>query len=61
MEPGSQSVRSPERANKGAADMIGVIIALLTLIVPLAVIAYYSGEPEPLPSTSYLRPPARSR
>ncbi|MBW4691891.1 MAG: hypothetical protein KME27_08985 [Lyngbya sp. HA4199-MV5] len=59
MEPGSHSVSSSERSTSRTADMIGVIIALLTLIVPLAVIAHYSGDSEPLQPSGFVRSPAK--
>lgn len=61
MESGSQSVNAPARSRNCAADVVGVVIALVTLIVPLAVIAYYSGESQPLPSVGYAKPEANSR
>ncbi|MBW4472905.1 MAG: hypothetical protein KME45_21385 [Stenomitos rutilans HA7619-LM2] len=61
MEPGSQSVSPSERSTNRAANIIGGIIALFTLIVPLAVIAHYSSESRPLSTSESVRPPARSR
>ena len=50
MEPGSLPANPSERSTSRAADFIGTIIALLTLIVPLAVIAYYSSGLESPPA-----------
>jgi hypothetical protein len=41
--------------------MIGVAIAMLTLIAPLAVIAYYSGSSAPSFSSGYALPQASGR
>ncbi|GAB4154613.1 MAG: hypothetical protein Fur0046_34520 [Cyanobacteria bacterium J069] len=48
MEPGSRTDASPEPFISGAADIAGTFIALLTLIVPVAAIAYFST---PTPSS----------
>ncbi|XGW00533.1 MAG: hypothetical protein ACAF41_16560 [Leptolyngbya sp. BL-A-14] len=61
MESGSQSVNSPDRSRNWAADVFGFVIALVTLIAPLAVIAYYSGESSSLPSVGYTQSGANSR
>ncbi|XHX80537.1 MAG: hypothetical protein RBJ76_11585 [Stenomitos frigidus ULC029] len=46
MESGSQPASTTERSTHRFAELVGVVIALLTLTVPLAVIAYYSGGVE---------------
>jgi len=61
MEPESQSVSPSEQSTNRAAGMIGVAIAILTLIAPLAVIAYYSGGSDSLPSGGYALPQANGR
>jgi hypothetical protein len=44
MEPGSQAETSPEPSPNRLADVLGTLIALLTLIVPSVAIAYFSSE-----------------
>jgi hypothetical protein len=43
MESGSQSASSPERSSNRFADIIGTLIALLTLTIPLIVVGHYSN------------------
>jgi len=43
MESGSQPASTTGRSTHRFAELVGVVIALLTLTVPLAVIAHYSG------------------
>lgn len=61
MESGGQSGRSLERSTSRLADFVGIVIALLTLTLPLAVIAYYSSSAEPLPPANQLLQPSGSR
>ncbi len=58
MEPGSPSSNSSEPPNYKWADIIGALIALITIAVPTLVIAYYSSNAaiEILPQTSYSPP-----
>lgn len=58
MEPGSPSGNSSEPLNCKWADIIGALIALITIVVPTLVIAYYSSNAtmEILPQTSYSPP-----
>lgn len=44
MEPGSQAETSPEPTSNRLADLLGTLIALLTLIIPGVAIAYFSSE-----------------
>ena len=43
MESGSQSGDPPERVSHRLADVVGTIIALLTLTVPIVAIAHFSS------------------
>jgi hypothetical protein len=43
MESGSQASEPPERASVRIADVVGTLIALLTLSVPIATIAHFSS------------------
>lgn len=61
MEPGGTSASRSERSTNRTADFIGIVIAILTLTVPLAVIAYYSSGLEAPPSTNYATQRAESR
>jgi hypothetical protein len=45
MQSGSQSDSSPDRPTNHFPEIIGVFIALLTLMLPLTVIAHYSSQP----------------
>jgi hypothetical protein len=42
MEPGSRADNPPEQASSKLADIVGTLIAILTLIMPMVAIAYYS-------------------
>ncbi|MBD2021968.1 hypothetical protein H6F43_17455 [Leptolyngbya sp. FACHB-36] len=44
MQPASQSTSSPERQANKFADFLGILIAVLTLALPLAMIAHYSSR-----------------
>ena len=44
VESGSQPASSLERPTNLLAELVGTCIALLTLILPLLVIAYYSNS-----------------
>lgn len=44
MQSGSHSSRSLERQTNRLAEFLGILIALLTLTLPLFVIAYYSSN-----------------
>ena len=60
MESGSQPASTTGRSTHRFAELVGVAIALLTLTVPLAVIAYYSGGAESTqPVTGVLAQPNR--
>ncbi|HIK55702.1 MAG TPA: hypothetical protein IGS37_11130 [Synechococcales cyanobacterium M55_K2018_004] len=48
MEPGSRADAPFEPYPSRIADVIGTLIALLTLVVPVAAIAYFSSTPTPL-------------
>lgn len=61
MEPGSPSASTSERSINRTADFIGIVIAILTLTVPLAVIAYYSSGSEAPPAASYAKQRSESR
>jgi hypothetical protein len=50
MQLGSSSTPSPRQYTPILANLVGTAIALLTLILPIVVIAYYSGGEAPLPS-----------
>lgn len=54
MEPGSQASEPAERPSAKFADLVGGIIALLTLTVPLFAIAHFSSV-----KTPSLQPPAQ--
>ncbi|HEY9696597.1 MAG TPA: hypothetical protein V6D10_05005 [Trichocoleus sp.] len=43
MESGSQTGDPPERTTQRVADVIGTLIALLTLFVPIFAIAHFSS------------------
>lgn len=53
MDSGSQPVNTPDRQTNKLVDFIGTLIALLTLTLPLTVIAHYSNRIEPSPPTTY--------
>ncbi|NJR65054.1 MAG: hypothetical protein HC772_06600 [Leptolyngbyaceae cyanobacterium CRU_2_3] len=59
MEPGSQASDPPERAFQSLANVMGTLIALLTLTVPIAAIAHFSSIDRPTwqspPQTSELQ------
>jgi hypothetical protein len=60
MESGSPSANASDQPTHGLADIVGTLIALLTLTIPLFVIAHYSSKhAEVLPQTSYQLPGAR--
>ncbi|MBW4578456.1 MAG: hypothetical protein KME42_02660 [Tildeniella nuda ZEHNDER 1965/U140] len=61
MEPGSPSASTSERSTNWTADFIGIVIAILTLTVPLAVIAYYSSSSDAPSATGYVKQRAESR
>jgi hypothetical protein len=44
MESAGPSRKPSHKPNNGWAEIIGTVIALLTLTLPLFVTAYYSGE-----------------
>lgn len=44
MEPGSPSTNASEQPPPRLADIVGTFIALLTLTLPVFVIAYYSSS-----------------
>ncbi|WP_421655655.1 hypothetical protein [Leptothermofonsia sp. ETS-13] len=46
MESGSQSANSPDRTSSRFAEIIGTLIALLTLTLPLTVVSHYSTNTE---------------
>jgi len=57
MEPGSRSDTSPEPPLYRAAEIAGTFIAVLTLVVPVAAIAYFSTPiPPPLPTRTTQSP-----
>ncbi|WP_143467601.1 hypothetical protein [Leptolyngbya ohadii] len=43
MESGSRASEPPERATLRVADVVGTLIALLTLLVPIVTIAHFSS------------------
>ncbi|ELR97476.1 hypothetical protein [Gloeocapsa sp. PCC 73106] len=47
MESSGPSRNSAHTPKQGWAEILGTIIALLTLTIPLIVTAHYSGEVEP--------------
>lgn len=49
----SQSANAPESSSHRLADMIGTMIALLTLTLPLFVIARYSSTPSLVQPITY--------
>ncbi len=52
MQSGSPSTHpSPQSIPPILANLVGTAIALLTLILPIVLIAYYSGGEVPLPSS----------
>ncbi|OKH24513.1 hypothetical protein NIES593_07510 [Hydrococcus rivularis NIES-593] len=55
METSSPSGNASEPPSSGWASLIGTIIAILTLTLPIVVIAYYSSQNpiETLPQPSY--------
>jgi hypothetical protein len=58
MDSGSRADNPPERTYSRLANIIGTLIALLTLTLPIVVIAHFSSiSSEPLPSSypAYLR------
>jgi hypothetical protein len=59
MEPGSPSANPSERSINRTADFIGIVIAIVTLIVPLAVIGYYSSGSDSQPSNRTMPQPER--
>ncbi len=54
MESSSQSANSPGRTSSRIAEIIGTLIALLTLTLPLTVISHYSNNVE-FPQTTNQR------
>jgi len=50
MPSGSLSTSSLDRSANRLAEIVGVMIAVLTLTLPVTVIAYYSSSTEGLPS-----------
>jgi hypothetical protein len=61
MESGSQPASTTGRSPHRFAELVGITIALLTLTVPLAVIAYYSGGAESSQPVSDVLPQSRNR
>jgi len=57
MESGSRTDTSPEQTSHKLADFIGTLIALLTLVLPIMTIAYYSS----LESPDFFSPPTNSQ
>jgi hypothetical protein len=54
MESSSQSDLPPKSAATWPGQVMGTIIALLTLVIPLLAIAYFSSQPlEPWPPAPY--------
>jgi hypothetical protein len=55
MHSTSQSARSNDTFNHRLADLVGTVIALLTLTLPLFVVDYYSSTilPEEHPPLTY--------
>ncbi|HEY9642588.1 MAG TPA: hypothetical protein V6C57_19030 [Coleofasciculaceae cyanobacterium] len=47
MEPGSQASNPTERTSQSLANVIGTLIALLTLTVPIVAIAHFSSADGP--------------
>ncbi|GAB4473132.1 MAG: hypothetical protein OHK0037_33390 [Elainellaceae cyanobacterium] len=58
MEPGSRNDTSPEPSPYRAAEIAGTFIAVLTLVVPVAAIAYFSTPitPSSLPAQTLQAP-----
>jgi hypothetical protein len=48
MQVNSQSEDPPQPSNVNAANVLGTVIAALTLVTPLYVTAYYSAQEAPL-------------
>jgi hypothetical protein len=60
MESGSPSANASDQPPHGLADIVGTLIALLTLTAPLFVIAHYSSSNiEVFPPRTYQLPVAR--
>ncbi|NJN86117.1 MAG: hypothetical protein HC881_07110 [Leptolyngbyaceae cyanobacterium SL_7_1] len=51
MQPGSRVHYSSERTAHKLADILGSLIALLTLMLPIVTIAHYSSANSPLQSS----------
>ncbi|WP_026098185.1 hypothetical protein [Kamptonema formosum] len=61
MESGSPSANASDQPPHGLADIVGTLIALLTLTIPLFVIAHYSsGNAEVVPPHTYQLPVSRN-
>ncbi|HEY9619626.1 MAG TPA: hypothetical protein V6C78_04610 [Crinalium sp.] len=57
MESGSRADNPPGRTSNRLADVVGTLIALLTLIMPMMAIAYYSSTSPP----GFIPPPVNMR
>ncbi|MBE9103215.1 hypothetical protein [Vacuolonema iberomarrocanum] len=59
MESGSRIETSTEPPPSRLANFAGVVIALITLVLPVVAIAYYSAMPPLIPAQNYVPPPSR--
>ncbi|MEO0373595.1 MAG: hypothetical protein AAF329_02990 [Cyanobacteria bacterium P01_A01_bin.17] len=48
MQANSPLEEPPQPSNVSVANVLGTVIATLTLVMPLSVTAYYSAQEEPL-------------
>jgi len=55
MESGSQVETLTEPPSR-LANIAGTLIALITLILPVVAIAYYSASPSPIPTPNTMSP-----
>lgn len=60
MESGGHSANPSDRPSHRLADIVGTVIALMTLTLPIYVIAHYSStRVEPIQNRSYTLPGPR--
>lgn len=56
MQSGSQVETLTEPPPSRLASVVGTLIALVTLVLPVAAIAYYSSAPPPMQPQNYTAP-----
>jgi|GEM_PF-1294961 len=59
MESGSRVETLTEPPPSRLANFVGIVIALVTLVLPMVAIAYYSSMPPLIPAQNYVPPPSR--